>query len=386
MSNTATTLSPTSVVERARALAPELADRARQIEADRRVPDDLLRTLTAEGCFRMLLPRDRGGIEASLPEALALYEALAEGDASTAWIVMIGSVAWCDLASLPRASFDELFPTDQNVIVAGAFAPSGSITPVEGGYELRGRWAFASGCEHATVFFANAIEGFADGRPLMRASALLPEQVTIEDTWHVAGLRGSGSHHFSVNGVIVPAERTFVPLVDQPNIDVPVLRIPTPSTFSLAIAAVSTGTASGALDEVAHLAAEKVPLLAPGTLGLDPLFHAGYSRAATNLAAARSLLFDTAEHLWDRAITGDPLTLEDRGRARATAAWATEAALSVTEFAYRAGGGTAIYDECPLQRRLRDLHAMTQHFLVRPDTFVAAGQALTGHEPAVPVF
>jgi hypothetical protein len=45
-----------------------------------------------------------------------------------------------------------------------------------------------------------------------------------------------------------------------------------------------------------------------------------------------------------------------------------------------------VYTDSPLQRRLRDVHAITQHFLVRPNTFVAAGGILAGQGLSVPVF
>ncbi len=379
-------LSPSAVIERARVLTARLRDRAREIEAARRLPPDLLHELVAAGCFRILLPPTHGGLGATLPEALALYESLATGDASTGWTVMIGATGWVDLVGLPRATFDALFPPAADVIIAGAFAPSGSISPIDGAYELTGRWSFASGCEHATYLFANAVEGFADGHPLMRASVLDPADFRIEDTWDTAGLRGTGSHHFNVHGAVVPRERTFVPLVDAPCVDVPLVRIPTPATVALAVASVAIGAARGALDDVVELAQDKVPLLAPGALATSPLFHHDLARADAGLAAGRSLVFETANRLWAQAESGGEVTLRDRARARAAAAWATEAALAATEFAYRAGGGEAVYAASPLQRRLRDVHAVTQHFIVRPDTFVAAGGILAGQGLSVPVF
>jgi alkylation response protein AidB-like acyl-CoA dehydrogenase len=385
-----TTIEATSpapaVIDQARTLATSLADRSAEIEAARRLPADVLAELVAAGCFRILLPRSHGGSEATLAEALSLYELLAVADPATGWTVMIGATGWCDLAALPRPTFDALFTPEADVIMAGAFAPSGSISPINGGYELTGRWGFASGCEHATHFFANAIEGFADGQPLMRMSVLDAGAVTIEDTWRVVGLRGTGSHHFSVSGAIIPSERTFVPLTDPPGIDTPVVRIPTPAVFALGIAAVAIGAAQGALDAIVDIAQDKVPLLASASLATDRLFHHNLARADAGLTAGRSLLRTTTERLWARAAAGDDATLEDRARARAAAAWATDSAVATAEFAYRGGGGGAVYDESPLQRRLRDLHAMTQHFLVRPDTFATAGGILAGQGLSVPVF
>jgi alkylation response protein AidB-like acyl-CoA dehydrogenase len=375
-----------SVIDGARRMTARLGDRSSEIETARRLPVDLLDELVAAGCFRILLPRTHGGVGATLVEALEMYEVLATADASTGWTVMIGSTGWCDLAGLPRPTFDELFAPSADVIVAGVFAPSGSITEIDGAYELTGRWAFASGCEHATYFFANAIEGFADGHPLMRASVLDVNEVTIEDTWDPIGLRGTGSHHVSVTGAMVPPERTFVPLEDVPCVDVPIVRIPTPAVFALGIAAVAIGTAQGALDDVVELAQEKLPLLAPTTLATHEQFQDGLARADARLGAGRSLLVGVARQLWASAETGASPSLEDRARARAAAAWATDAALDVTEFAYRAAGGGAVSRGSSLQRRLRDVHAITQHFLVRPDTFVAAGAILAGQGLSLPVF
>ncbi len=385
---TTTELAPSiaEVTNRARAVAARLPARAADIEAARRLPADLLSDLLAAGTFRVLLPQSHGGSEATLMEALALYELLATADPATGWTVMIGATGWCDLARLPRSSFDALFGSPATPILAGAFAPTGTIVPIDAGYELTGRWAFASGCEHATHFFANAVEGFVDGHPSMRMSVLDADAVEIEDTWDVIGLRGTGSHHVNTTGARIASDRTFVPLVDPPCIDTPIVRIPTPAVFALAIASVAIGTARGALDTASEIAHRRVPLLDASPLATDTHFHHDLARADAGLGAARALIFDVAGRLWDRADGGTETSLHERARARAAAVWATETALATTEFAYRAGGGGAVYDDNPLQRRLRDMHALTQHFLVRPNTFVVAGGVLAGQGLSVPVF
>ena len=189
-----------------RQLAPTLADRAPEIEAARRMPADLLDDLIRTGCFRLLRPHSHGGIGADAPGALGVLETLARADASTAWVVMIGSGSWLDLAGLPREGFDAVF-ADPDTITAGAFNPTGSITEADGGYRVSGRWSFASGCEHADWIYGNCIEVGDDGRePRLRIAVFAPDQVVIEDTWMVSGLCGTGSHHFHVDDVLVPAE------------------------------------------------------------------------------------------------------------------------------------------------------------------------------------
>ena len=85
-------------------------------------------------------------------------------------------------------------------------------------------------------------------------------------------------------------------------------------------------------------------------------------------------------------IAGDSLTMEQRAHGRASAVWAVDRATSVVTTASRAGGGTSLYSECPVQRRLRDIHALAQHFIVRRDTLVTAGAILAGQDVEVMVF
>lgn len=379
-------VTPEGVVRTARELAPLIADRAAEIEAGRRVPRDLLDRLIGAGCFRMLLPRSHGGAGADLSAEMRLLGTLAAADASVAWTVMIGGCSWVDLAALPRAEFDTLFPGTSDVIVAGAFNPTGEIAAVDGGYRVGGRWGFVSGCEHADWLYGNCVDGIVDGAPRLRMAVFAPDQVEIEDTWSVCGLCGTGSHHMRVTDVLVPAERTLVPLSDAPCLDEPVVRIPAPTLFALVIASVALGVARGALDEVVALASRKVPLLAGGPLAANQVFHLELATADTEIRAAGALLDDTAGTLWSSAVAGDPVTLTQRAEARAAAVWATARAAAVVDTAYRCGGGTSLYVDCPLQRRMRDTHALTQHFLVRRDALTTAGAVLAGQDVTALVF
>ena len=366
-------------------LAPTLAARAGEIEAARRLPRDVLEQLIAAGCFRFVLPQSHGGIGADLAGAMRVFESLARADASTGWTVMIGAGSWIDLAGLPRATFDALFTGAPDIITAGVFSPSGLITPEGDSYRVNGRWAFASGCEHATWIFGNCVEGVVDGVPQLRIAVFDPDDVVIEDTWSVSGLRGTGSHHFRVDDLVVPADRTTSLFNDPPCVETTMAHVPPPAAFSLTLASVATGVAPGALDDITQLADVKVPLLAAAALAASPSFQVDLAVADTELRAARGLLYETAASVWQTAVDGRPYTLEQRARIRAAAVWVTERAVAIVDMAYRAGGGSSIYDASPLQRRLRDVHAVAQHFLVRRDTLETAGAILAGQdlEPAV---
>jgi alkylation response protein AidB-like acyl-CoA dehydrogenase len=380
------TMTAPDVLDAARALGPTIAARAAEIEAARRVPADLLEGLRAAGVIRLLLPASHGGIEATLADALRVFETLATADASTGWTAMIGAGSWIDLAGLPRATFDAVYAEGPDVPIAGVISPSGTIASVDGGYRVDGRWSFASGCEHARWIFVDCVEGVVDGEPQLRMALLAPNELVIEDTWYVSGLAGTGSHHVRADGVVVPASRTFRTLDAPPCIDATIVRVPPPALLACAVASVAVGTAQAALDDIVALAAEKVPLLSPTALAADPTFHLDLAIADTELRAARGLLDDAATALWATAEAGAEPALADRARVRATAAWVTARAAAVVGVAYHAGGGSSLFAEHPLQRRLRDVHAVAQHFLVRRATLTTAGGILAGNDVAPPLF
>ena len=308
------------MLDAARRLAPSIAARADEIEAGRRVPRDLLDELIAARVFRVARPATHGGVDADLPGAMRVYEALARADASVGWTVMIGSGSWCDLAALPRATFDELFSDAPDVITAGVFNPTGSIAADDDGYRVTGRWSFASGCEHADWIYGNCVEAVVDGVPRLRIAVFSPDQVVIEDTWTVSGLCGTGSHHFHVDSVVVPAERTLDPMGDPPSLDAPIVRVPIPALIALAVASVAVGCAQGALDDIVAVAAEKVPLLDRRALAANPTFQLELATADTELSAARALIYETAEAAWEAATVAAEFTLagprEDARRGR----------------------------------------------------------------------
>ncbi|HEY7073112.1 MAG TPA: acyl-CoA dehydrogenase family protein [Acidimicrobiales bacterium] len=378
-------LRPASVLDALGPLLPDIGARAPEIEANRRVPGDLLDRLKAAGAFRLLLPTSHGGAGSDLAAALPVYEALARADASTAWIAVIGGVSWLDLVSLPRETFDEIYPPGADTVAAGVFNPTGTVRPADGGYVVDGRWSFASGCEHADWFYGNCVDASGD-QPLLRMAVLPRDEITIEDTWSVSGLRGTGSHDVVVRGALVPAARTCAVFADPPCLDSPLTRIPLPSAAPLLMGAVAVGTAQGALDDVISLAAGKTPLLAPTTLATNPRFQHVLGTADVQLRAARCLLQAEAAALSAATQAGGELTLALRSRARAAGVHAVTAAADVVDAAYRAGGGTALYDSSPLQRRLRDSRALTQHFLVKDDTLTSCGAVLAGLDPDVEVF
>jgi alkylation response protein AidB-like acyl-CoA dehydrogenase len=366
-----------TILDAVRELAPSITARAGEIESARRIPLDLVAELKAAGCFRALVPRSHGGAELDLPAAgLALSE-LAKADGSVGWTVMIGAAAPFLLGRLPRITFDDIYADGPDVVLAGAFNPTGVATPTDGGFRVTGQWAFASGCQHADWFIAHCLVD--DGRqPPIRMMVLPANDVEITDTWSVAGLCGTGSHDFVVNDAFVPDERTFSVFAGEGSLDGPMWRLPELSVSTLMFAHVAIGIAEGALQDITELAIRKARFTDATTLAGNSLFQHDIGEADARLRAARALLHGEAHAAWATAVNGDPFTNEQRARIRSAMAWVSRAAVSVVDTAYGAGGAGSLYSTSPLQRRLRDIRALNQHVAFKGDVFTMAGAVLSG--------
>src|SRR5262249_10543446 len=156
---------------------------------------------------------------------------------------------------------------------------------------------------------------------------------------------------------------------DEPLFDRPLYAFPPFGSLAIAIAAVALGIARGALDDLFELAGVKTPTLSTRKLAERANTQSGVARAEAELRAAGAGLLDAVERAWAAAQAGRGIPVELRAGLRITATHATEASARVVDVAYGLGGGSAIYDTSPLQRRFRDVHAATQHMLIGPSTW-----------------
>jgi indole-3-acetate monooxygenase len=372
-----------------RDMAPGISARAAEIEVARELPVDLVRDLVNAGCFRMFVPRSHGGLEIDLPSALEIFETLARADGSSGWTAMIGAEAAMQLALLPRARFDALYSDSPDLICAHSFTPRGEAKVKAGGFEVTGRWPFASGCLHSKWLLGHCLV-IENGRPRPGPLPDIPEtrfvmfpaeQAQILDTWFVSGLRGTGSNDIAVDRIHVSIDDSFDAFFGQPSVPGPLYLAAIPQ-ISLHVASVGIGIARHAIDDIIALASnQKRRLYASATLAETPVFQHNLARAEISLRAATAALRQEAETFWAAVNTGKIPTPADRAQTSATGAWAAATAAAVVDTCYTAAGGTAVYDSSSLQRYLRDVHTLTQHVAVADGWFTRAGIALLGKDP-----
>ncbi len=359
--------------DRAAALARELAPRT---ERERRLAEELLEELRGSGLMRAGAPSTLGALQAPPAVTLECAERIARGDASAGWCVSIAATSSLLSAYLPPGAAEEIFG-DQNAVAAGVWAPRGIGRAENGGVRISGTWSFCSGIMHSDWLFAGYIvegEQQASGAPVVRVAAMPKGELEVPDSWHTSGLRGTGSHDAVAKDLLVPDEHTLS--LSAATVDAPLYRFPVFGFFALSIAAAALGNARGAIDDLIALAAVKSSLGSTRKLAERPATQAAVARAEAALRAARALYYQAIEDAWIAAQESDPVPAPERMGLRLAATHAVRTAADVAWSMYDLGGGTAIYDDSPLQRRFRDAHTATAHFQVNAASFELPGRLL----------
>jgi alkylation response protein AidB-like acyl-CoA dehydrogenase len=278
-------------------------------------------------------------------------------------------------------------PADMRL--AGSIRPMGRAWAVDGGYRIDGRWDFASGVNHARWLMCPCVIWDGDkpartpaGVPMTRIFWVPAASATILDTWHVLGLRGTGSHDFAVAGVFVPETRS-VATTDPPKerglLYSPRLHL---SWLWTATVGNAMGIARGALDAFTQLASRKSTTMSTALLRDRPLVQARVAEAEAILSAARAYVLLTVADLWTRASQGESDLDAAVVQTRLAITHGMHEAVRAVDLVFHAAGTNAVYEHNPLERHFRDIHVAVQHAAGLPAHMEAAGKALLGLRPA----
>lgn len=344
---------------------------ARQIDAEGQLPTELVELLRESGLLRACAPTELGGLELSPGTALRCAELVAQGNAAAGWCVSIAVTSGLPVAFLPLSSREELFGGGRGV-GAGVWAPRGKARRAPDGVIVSGRWPFCSGISHSDVLFLGCM---LEGQ--QHILAVPKSDLQVLDTWHTLGLRGTGSHDAVADEVFVPSDRMFT-MTGDPLIDRALYRFPPLGFFALCIAAAALGNARAAIDDLIDLAAGKKSGASSRTLAERVPTQAAVATAESALEGARALYYQAIDDAWQSCRRGEPVTVEARTRLRLAATHGARTAATVVGSMYDLGGGSAIYDDSPLQRRFRDAFTATAHFQVNQASREVTGRLLLG--------
>lgn len=377
------------------ALAPVIEAHADAAEQQRRLPPPVVRAMIEAGLFKLYLPRSLGGSELEPLEFAQCLEAISRIDGSAGWCAFIGNVNTLFTSPMVPASIETIFAGQSDVVTGSAFFPFGRALRVDGGHRVSGRWQFASGCQHCSWYFVLCQEFDADtplfhahGAPRTRACFVPITSYTIEQTWDVSGLSGSGSHDVILDDVFVTQDmswafgRAMQP--DARHFSGPLYRYPSYATGVMQAGFVAIGIAQGAIDRAVTLAQTKTGVATTTTLRERPTFHIGLADAVALVRSSRAWLNDALREFGDFIARGEEVSYDSRANMLLAATKAAHNCARATDIMFTLSGASANYRRNPLQRSLRDAHAATQHFAVAVNQVESAGRMMLGLEPLAP--
>ena len=358
----------------AQALAPELSARAAEMDAARRLPADVASAMAAAGLFRAITPQSLGGMESSPAVFMAMLETLGIANASASWCAMIACTSTLAAAHLPPDIAAKIF-SDPEMIAAGIFAPMGKAVSDGDDYILTGRWPWGSGSANSHWVGLGA---FIEGEKVPRMLFLPTSEAELLDTWHVAGLRGTGSGDMAVKNIRVPKSHSIPSLFSAPVETGPLYTFPPFGLLGIGVASVALGNAQGALEEFHQLASAKKNQGSSRTLSERSGIQARYAENTAKLKAARAYMADELAQTWDQAQADGAQSVERRAALRLACTHMARTAAEVCRVLYDMGGGAVLYEDSPIQRRFRDAHAITQHIVTAPASYELFGRVLFG--------
>jgi alkylation response protein AidB-like acyl-CoA dehydrogenase len=361
-----------------------------ETEANRNIAPPIVERLRDDRLCRLAVTQALAGLEVPIPAALDVYETLAYADASVGWIAWNNSLPCLLARFLSPAARGEVF-ADARWLYACSTRPTGRATLAPDGYRVSGRWGIVSGCELAEwVLLLCIVE--ENGEPRMLASKM-PEMrfvflrrgnYEILDTWHVGGLRGTGSHDVVADNVHVPRALTLF-VAEPSTLDGPLGRVPIICSMAATYGAQALGVAQSAVDALVELTSTKVPPEGPA-LTERPAVLADIARQSAALEAARAYLHACTERLWRTAAAGGPPAIEEITALWGASLHAADTAETAVDTMYAAGGINSLYTACPIERAHRDMHAMRRHIVGQALWLEDAGRVRLGAAPKHPLY
>jgi alkylation response protein AidB-like acyl-CoA dehydrogenase len=381
-----------SLLLRAAALRPLLESHAAETDAGRRLTEPVVRAVTEAGLCRLMVPKRFGGYQTTIRTYIEVMAELGRGCASTAWVASLVNVCAWLAALFPERAQQDVWGAAPDAWVAGSLAPLGTTLPVEGGWRVSGRWPWASGCLHAQWAACGIHMTGPDGGMANLGLSLMPmADLRIEDTWFVAGMKGTGSNTIVATDVFVPEHRflpypaAFTGTYRTEHLDEAVYRSALVPVTVLILAGAQLGATRAALDHViAHAPKRGITHTTFAVQRESAGFQMQVAEAAMKLDSAFLHARRAADDIDRAAEAAQHLDLLGRARVRIDTALAAKYCRDAVELLVAAHGTSSFGDWNRLQRLWRDIHVASHHAITEWQVNLEVyGKALLGVEPNV---
>lgn len=341
---------------------PLIKQDAETAEKQGHLTDDVLNAIYGLRLFRVFISENYNGAPQDLVTALKAFELIATADGATGWLVMIGAGGGLFSGFIEPKAAKEIFEPERAVI-AGSGMPSGSVSSEGNGFVAKGRWAYASGAYHATWFTANClVEGTEND---IIAIAVPADQVTIHETWSVFGMKGTGSHDFSVDNTSLPKSHTFS-LFEHPILDEPIYHCPLDTLASVTFASVGIGIAQHCLEAFNDFAKTKSVLGSEARLIEDKGVKQRVVQAEQLISDARSQLYTLATQVWYTLEKGSPPDADLKKKVQKSCVEMVQNCIKAANLLKARAGMMAVFEASEFGRAWRDLQVLSQHAMLSP--------------------
>jgi len=363
------------MIARARALIPMLKARALKAERERRLPKETIQDLQDAGLFRVVQPKRWGGYELDILTYYEVQMALAEGDMSVGWVYgVVGVHPWL-VAQLDDRAQHEVWGKDNATLVCSSLMPAGTATPVPGGFRFSGRWKYSSGCDHTQwAFLGGGVS------PEERGVFLVPRgDYEIVDTWHVSGLKGTGSHDIVIKDVFVPSYRmqryddSFHGRAPGHAVNTATLyRLPFGQIFFRGVSTAAIGALQAMLNAYLEYGKGRINRMHGNRAADDPMIQLLCAEVACAIDEMRTILHRNFRNLEIYAARHEMPPTAQRIEYKFHSAWVAERCQQLAARLFKAAGAAGIYDEFAFGRILADITTARQHI---SNQFEQAGKA-----------
>ena len=386
--------SPVALKAAMREALPAIKERAVATERSRQVPQANVEALRSAGLYRVVQPREFGGYEYDFDVLVDLIIEIGRACASTAWVCGLFAAHQWLLAGLSREAQKDVWDNDTDALLCGSYAPACTAVLDGDGYRLSGRWAFSSGCDNAGWSFCAALLPGRSNTPLQPAFLVVPAtDYSIDDTWDVVGLAGTGSKTLVLDDVFVPGHRVLrfseTTSGETPGASIYPNRgfnIPMLSVIPSCLAAAAVGAAQGALED--YLAQTSRRITRGAVAGANsrmaefPTIQLRVADAAASVDAARIILLRDLQNVAHKVRDKGVIDIEDRITARRGQAFSVSLAIRAAEALNASTGGNGLAMSNSVQRAWRDANAVGRHISLNWDTVgTMYGQMALGLEP-----